>query len=65
MEESWLYYPERFPRNLGKTVELYKKVISSAVSPDIVQQAQFRLDIEGRHILWDNLELSSLGVKGV
>lgn len=65
MEESWLYYPERFSRNLGKTVELYRKVISSTISPDIVQQAQFRLDSEGRHMLWDNLELSSLGVKGI
>ncbi|TMP26682.1 hypothetical protein CWB99_17630 [Pseudoalteromonas rubra] len=65
MEESWFYYPERFSKNLGETIELYKKVISSTVSPDIVQQAQFKLDTEGRHMLWDNLELSSLGMKGV
>lgn len=65
MEESWLYYPERFSRNLGKAVELYRKVISSSLSPNIIQQAQSKLDTEGRHMLWDNLELSSLGFKGI
>lgn len=65
MEESWLYYPERFSRNLGKAVELYRKVISNSLSPKIIQQAQLKLDTEGRHMLWDNLELSSLGFKGI
>ncbi|MFB2729525.1 hypothetical protein ACE02H_18835 [Shewanella mangrovisoli] len=65
MEESWLYYPERFSKNLGKAVELYRKVISSSLSPDIIQQAQLKLDTAGRHMLWDNLELSSLGFKGI
>lgn len=65
MEESWLYYPERFSRNLGKTIELYRKIISSALSPEVIRQAQLKLDTEGRHMLWDNLELSSLGYKGI
>ncbi|HCE0294229.1 TPA: hypothetical protein NEO28_004328 [Escherichia coli] len=65
MEESWLYYPERFSRNLGKAIEQYRKVISSTLSPSIIQQAQSKLDTEGRHMLWDNLELTSLGFKGI
>lgn len=65
MEESWLYYPERFSKNLGKAIELYKKIISRTLSPKVIQQAQLRLDTEGRHFLWDNLELASLGFKGI
>ncbi len=65
MEESWLYYPERFSKNLGKAVELYRKAILSSLSPDIIQRAQSKLDTVGRHMLWDNLELSSLGFKGI
>lgn len=65
MEESWLYYPERFSKNLGKSVELYRKAISSSLSPDIIQRARYKLDTVGRHMLWDNLELSSLGFKGI
>jgi len=65
MEESWIYYPERFSKNLGKSIELYKNLILKNISPEIIKRANFKLDSEGRHFLWDNLELSSLGYKGV
>ncbi len=65
MEESWLYYPERFSKNIGETVNLYKKVIFSALPLETINLAQEKLDNEGRHILWSNLEIVSLGYKGV
>ena len=65
MEESWLYYPERFSRNLGKVIELYRKIIIDSLSSKVIQQAQLKLDTDGRHLLWDNLELAALGFKGI
>lgn len=65
MEESWLYFPERFTRNIGKAIELYRKIVTQNLSKKVITEAQFKLDTEGRHMLWNNLELASLGYKGL
>ena len=64
MEESWLYYPERFTQNIGKSIELYRKVIAENIPKATFESAQIKLDSAGRHMLWDNLELASMGYKG-
>lgn len=64
MEESWLYYPERFTQNIGKSIELYRKVIAKSIPQSTFEAAQLKLDSLGRHMLWDNLELASMGYKG-
>lgn len=64
MEESWLYYPGRFTQNIGKSIELYRKVIAENIPKSTFEAAQLKLDSAGRHMLWDNLELASMGYKG-
>ncbi len=65
MEESWLYYPERFTKNIGQSIELYRRVITENLPKKTIEAAQLKLDSVGRHVLWDNLELASMGYKGV
>lgn len=64
MEESWLYYPDRFTQNIGKSIELYRKVIAENIPKSTLEAAQLKLDSAGRHMLWDDLELASMGYKG-